>query len=177
MKYLEIVFDGPPSHESGRFVEVENEHGCGVKVGEWVDRGNDLWALRLPANTTYDDVGDFHKKFDLPDARGLSHGDPPELLSPQDMVDRVTFILEELSEFCAAHRRGDLEAAADGLADLAWVVLGTAHLMGLPFDAVWAEVRRANMDKVRDERNKFKVGKPEGWRPPDLSFLTRGFTR
>jgi hypothetical protein len=30
-----IVFDGPPSHESGRFVEVEDADGNGLRVGKW----------------------------------------------------------------------------------------------------------------------------------------------
>lgn len=44
---LDIVFDGPPGPESGRFVEVEIE-GKGVRLGEWVEREDGLWALRLP---------------------------------------------------------------------------------------------------------------------------------
>lgn len=45
--YIDIVFDGPPSHESGRFVEVENMVGASICIGEWIDRGNGLWALRI----------------------------------------------------------------------------------------------------------------------------------
>ncbi len=44
---VDIVFDGPPSHEAGRFIEVENMDGQSVKVGEWIDRGDGYWALRL----------------------------------------------------------------------------------------------------------------------------------
>ncbi len=44
---LDVVFDGPPSHEPGRFVEVENMDGASVRVGEWIDRGDGYWALRL----------------------------------------------------------------------------------------------------------------------------------
>lgn len=44
---LDIVFDGPPSHESGRFVEVETEDGKSVNAGEWIARDNGMWALRL----------------------------------------------------------------------------------------------------------------------------------
>jgi hypothetical protein len=47
MKYVDIVFDGPPSHESGRFVEVENESGVSVNVGEWIKRDDGYWALRI----------------------------------------------------------------------------------------------------------------------------------
>ena len=46
--YIDVVFDGPPSHESGRFVEVEDPSGASIGVGEWIDRGNGLWALRIP---------------------------------------------------------------------------------------------------------------------------------
>lgn len=47
VNFIDIVFDGPPSHESGRFVEVENAKGESINAGEWIDRGNGLWALRL----------------------------------------------------------------------------------------------------------------------------------
>lgn len=46
-KYIDIVFDGPPSHESGRFVEVEDCDGKSIKYGEWVDRKDGFWALRI----------------------------------------------------------------------------------------------------------------------------------
>ena len=45
---IDIVFDGPPSHESGRFVEVEDEHRRGIRIGEWIERDDGLWALRIP---------------------------------------------------------------------------------------------------------------------------------
>lgn len=43
---LAIVFDGPPSHEAGRFVEVEL-NGASVSFGEWQENG-DYWELVLP---------------------------------------------------------------------------------------------------------------------------------
>ena len=49
VKAIDIVFDGPPSHESGRFVEVENMVGASINVGTWIDRGDGLWALRVYA--------------------------------------------------------------------------------------------------------------------------------
>ena len=51
MSQIDIVFDGPPSHESGRFVEVEDMQGRSVEVGEWIDRGDGLWALRLDTSS------------------------------------------------------------------------------------------------------------------------------
>ncbi len=45
--YIDIVFDGPPAHESGRFVEVENKKGASVSVGEWIERADGYWVLRI----------------------------------------------------------------------------------------------------------------------------------
>lgn len=46
-KHIDIVFDGPPSHESGRFVEVEDDAGKSITFGEWVQRPDGFWALRF----------------------------------------------------------------------------------------------------------------------------------
>lgn len=46
--FVEIVFDGPPEAVSGRFVEVENPQGASISIGEWIDRGDGFWALRIP---------------------------------------------------------------------------------------------------------------------------------
>lgn len=43
-----FVCDGPPSHESGRFVELENERGQSICPGRWEQRGQ-LWHLIVPA--------------------------------------------------------------------------------------------------------------------------------
>lgn len=45
---MDVVFDGPPSHESGRFVETEDPQGCSFNAGEWIDRKDGYWALRIP---------------------------------------------------------------------------------------------------------------------------------
>ena len=47
METIDIVFDGPPGPESGRFVEVERD-GKSIRLGEWVQRRDGLWALRIP---------------------------------------------------------------------------------------------------------------------------------
>lgn len=48
--FIDVVFDGPPSHESGRFVEVENEKGESVRCGQWIqENGTGLWRLRISA--------------------------------------------------------------------------------------------------------------------------------
>lgn len=51
MTGINIVFDGPPSHDGGRFVEVEDDEGNSVRVGEWAEDprpGHEgLWRLRI----------------------------------------------------------------------------------------------------------------------------------
>jgi hypothetical protein len=47
-KYIDVVFDGPPSHESGRFVEVEDDQGHSTGTfGEWIHRADGYWVLRF----------------------------------------------------------------------------------------------------------------------------------
>lgn len=46
---INVVFDGPPSHEAGRFVEVELDDGRSIHVGEWSERPDGLWSLRITA--------------------------------------------------------------------------------------------------------------------------------
>lgn len=46
-KTIDIVFDGPPWPEAGRFVEVEDQDGKSISIGEWVERPDGFWALRI----------------------------------------------------------------------------------------------------------------------------------
>jgi hypothetical protein len=45
--FIDIVFDGPPGPESGRFVEVENADGASIRLGEWVHREDGYWVIRF----------------------------------------------------------------------------------------------------------------------------------
>lgn len=57
MRTFDVVFDGPPGAESGRFVETEIG-GSGVGVGEWEEGQNGLWYLRF----TEDDLIELAKR-------------------------------------------------------------------------------------------------------------------
>lgn len=46
-KHIDIVFDGPPGPEAGRFVEVEDSDAKGVNFGEWIKREDGYWVLRF----------------------------------------------------------------------------------------------------------------------------------
>ncbi len=49
MSGIYVIFDGPPSHDSGRFVEVEDGEGHGLGTeqtgADWERYGEDLWRL------------------------------------------------------------------------------------------------------------------------------------
>lgn len=127
--------------------------------------------------SSFELVGDFHKKFGLKETVTEGAG-PPAIVDYETFLFRYQFLQEELQELLKAYRAKDLPGIADALADLVYVALGTAHLMLIPFDEVFEEVQRANMQKERsksdgDPRSKraslLDVVKPEGWRPPDVA--------
>lgn len=85
-------------------------------------------------------------------------------------AQRLDHLVEEMKEFMAAVRQGDTVAQADSLVDLVYVAIGTAVMMGLPWEAVWLEVHSANMRKtVGPDPAKQGIVKPVGWIGPDIA--------
>jgi predicted HAD superfamily Cof-like phosphohydrolase len=110
-----------------------------------------------------------HEKFNIPLQQ------TPGLLDEDTMDFRLKFLDEELNEIWSAWAQGDIEEIADGLIDLCIVALGTAAMMGLPFNDMFTEVHEANMRKVRVENpaeskrgHGFDLKKPAGWQGPNL---------
>lgn len=46
-KYVDIVFTSFPAPSGCEFVEVEDRMGKAIRLGEWVDRGDGTFALRI----------------------------------------------------------------------------------------------------------------------------------
>jgi predicted HAD superfamily Cof-like phosphohydrolase len=115
----------------------------------------------------YDDVTEFHHV-----VLGIESTAPTWDL-PNSVVERIKFMEEELYEFEDATRMADMVKAADALADLVYVALGTAHQMGLPFDEIWASVHKANMQKMRGIGKRgmvFDAVKPPEWVGPETEI-------
>ena len=128
--------------------------------------------------SNYGDVLAFHDKF------GISGPEIPRLLSDEKFFFRDKFMAEELEEFHTSHQHGDLAGAADALVDLVYVAMGTAVLMGLPWQPLWDAVQAANMAKGRAKADgsdskrgsALDVVKPPGWRAPDIEAVLSKFT-
>lgn len=82
----------------------------------------------------------------------------------------VTADIKGLAYFTKRYPAPHFEDAIDGLADLQYVVLGSAVAWGIDLGPFFEEVHRANMDKLRGpKRADGKQLKPDDWRPPDIA--------
>jgi 8-oxo-dGTP pyrophosphatase MutT (NUDIX family)/predicted HAD superfamily Cof-like phosphohydrolase len=148
-------------------------------AAEWVDRAaitsgeipvvevvrTGLAAVERPSVAARA-VAEFHT------ALGIDDPDRP-VGSVPSWRQRLGFLEEEVREYAEAAESGDVVEIADALADLMYVVYGTALVHGIPLDAVFDEVHRSNMTKVGGPAigPGTKAPKPEGYRPPDLRRL------
>ncbi len=124
----------------------------------------------------FQDVVDFMTKFEV------AYVGSSRLLSQEVFEFRWKFLHEELREFELAHDAGDLVKTFDALLDLAYVVFGTAQLMGLPWHEGWRAVQAANMRKVRGPTKRggahgLDVMKPPGWVGPEAELMALLTTR
>jgi predicted HAD superfamily Cof-like phosphohydrolase len=83
---------------------------------------------------------------------------------------RISLLMEEVAELAAAVAASDIEAAADALADITYVTLGTAVEFGIDLEPIFDEVHRSNIAKAGGKKSASgKVQKPDGWKPPDIA--------
>lgn len=121
-----------------------------------------IWG---PIFNVFEDVLEFHREF-CPDMIGTT----PKIPDHDSAELRIRLVDEEHEEFKEAMRRDDLVGIADAIADLIYVVVGTAITYGIDLPAVWHEVQRSNMAKKGGGRREDgKVIKPAGWTPPDVA--------
>lgn len=106
----------------------------------------------------------------------------PELPSEQIRDLRIALMREELegeNELIDSMLKGDLVGIADGLADVLYVVIGTAVAYGIDVQEVFDEVQRSNMTKAtwNEEEKRYvtirnelgKVLKPDTFSPANLA--------
>lgn len=85
---------------------------------------------------------------------------------------RAGLLVEEVAEYVEALVNGDLAEQLDALVDSQYILTGAVlkHGFGHIYPEAWGRVHEANMAKVLVE-NQYKIGKPEGWKPPTFSDL------
>jgi predicted HAD superfamily Cof-like phosphohydrolase len=128
-------------------------------------------------------VREFHEKF------GLVVAGHPQVPDRDTVMLRISLIAEEYNEVMAHLRalsartemstQDQLEILTElvkELADLRYVIDGTAVSLGLPLDEVFEEVHRANMTKVWPDgsvrrRKDGKILKPPTFKAADISSL------
>lgn len=115
--------------------------------------------------TNFEKVRNFHMMFRRP-ARSK-----PTSLPPRDKLLRISLIGEEYREYVQA---ATIEEQAKELADLLYVVYGTAVEMGIDLDKVFAAVHESNMTKLDENgkpilREDGKVLKGVNYREPDIA--------
>jgi predicted HAD superfamily Cof-like phosphohydrolase len=83
---------------------------------------------------------------------------------------RQALLDEEVEELREAVAAFDIVKIADALADIAYVISGTAVTYGIPLDAVLAEVHRSNMTKTNTPAEA-KLVKGLHYEPPRIAEI------
>lgn len=106
----------------------------------------------------------FHRMFEI-----LVHR-APTVVDEGTRALRERLIQEEFDELKEAMAKNDLPAIAKEMADLLYVVYGTAVSYGIDMDPVFREVHRSNMSKVGGyKREDGKWVKPVTYSPAAIA--------
>ena len=95
--------------------------------------------------TNFNDVKKFMKTF------GQEVKTKAEFPSDKIVKLRYDLIKEELDEFEAAIKAGDLTEVADSLTDILYVTYGAGIAFGIDLDKCFDEVQRSNMSKLGED--------------------------
>ena len=108
-------------------------------------------------------------------AVGQHIGKKPELPSGEERDLRIRLLKEEYEEYIQGECKNDIENIAKELADIIYIVCGTAASYGIPLDKVFDAVHASNMAKLVDgkpiRREDGKILKPDGWKAPDIKSI------
>lgn len=136
--------------------------------------------------TNFDMIKEFHRVFGRePDPTTPTQiSDQSKLLRAElireefiEVLDELGFHVGECDDELWSNREQkivELPKLAKELADLLYVVYGTAAVYGIPIDDVFREVHESNMSKLDENgqvirREDGKVLKGPNYRPPNLS--------
>ncbi len=119
-------------------------------------------------NNAQEMVLEFHQEFDIHVASQPNVPDEPT------QTLRTRLIQEEFDELQEAMKNKDLPNIAKELADLLYVVYGTAVSCGIDMEPVFTEVHRSNMSKVGGhKREDGKWIKPSTYSPANTAPIIK----
>jgi predicted HAD superfamily Cof-like phosphohydrolase len=108
-------------------------------------------------------VRDFHRAFNILEK------ETPTIPDEKTKILRMNLIKEEVAELEEAFNNNDIIKIADGIADILYVVYGTAISCGLDMEPLFQEVHRSNMTKIGGYKRKDgKWIKPDTYEKADL---------
>ena len=111
-------------------------------------------------------VQEFHEQFDIHVAA------QPTMPDESTQKLRIRLIHEEFNELQEALTIQDLPGVAKELADLLYVVYGTAVSCGIDMEPVFREVHRSNMSKIGGhKRDDGKWVKPPTYSPAQIHTI------
>ena len=115
-------------------------------------------------NASQQMVLEFHQQFDIHVAS------VPTLPNEATECLRIRLIQEEFDELQEALHQKELPSIAKELADLLYVVYGTAVSYGIDMEPIFHEVQRSNMSKVGGyKREDGKWVKPSTYSPANIA--------
>ena len=103
-----------------------------------------------------------------------THQKPVEAWEDTTFNLYMSLVKEEYKEALEAVEKRDIKNLTQEFVDLIVVTLGAAHSAGLPLQAMWDEVARANASKIDPETGKVrrredgKILKPDNFVPADV---------
>ncbi len=121
-------------------------------------------------------------------ASGQQPSDRMAILYQSLIAEEHSELLYAFGKWCDAmnekrDRLAETTEVADACIDIIYVAIGMLHALGLDPQALWNEVQRSNMDKLKHpdgqggfvyevrRREDGKILKPDGWTPPNLRHI------
>jgi hypothetical protein len=129
---INIVLDGPPGPEAGRFVEVETDGGASISIGEWIERPDGWWALRI---TELPNIEPTTTAAKMPKRQTATPNQQERQMREYEMTDEQLAKLQDASKSVPLMKIGDyLPRTTQEKANDVWQALGKE--MGFDFMSV-----------------------------------------
>ena len=100
----------------------------------------------------HDSVKEFHETY------GLSIQNSPSLPDENIRSLRRDLLEEEFNEYMDGEEANDIVEISDALADMIYIIYGTAISYGIPLDEIFKEVHSSNMSKLGTDGKPIRRG-------------------